>query len=239
MERRSFLKSSISVCATSVFLSSGRLWAQLNDSELNAYTQRLSNDDLLQLQLPFPTRLVKNPQDIPVEVSLKPVIARRYSSHVYILFELSRGITIFNGLGEQFSSIPLPEKVGHIRDFAVDEKRQRIFIASGNTHSIYVINFHGQIQNIFGEFGIELPHQLSGIKSITSDERGLVHVLNAYSNNVKVFDGQGIYQFSYAPSAFERGATLSSIDGYQTIRLLGGKFRDILYTFDMYGRPAG
>ncbi|MCF2858298.1 hypothetical protein L1286_12495 [Pseudoalteromonas sp. SMS1] len=239
MERRSFLKSSVSVCATSSLFSSAYLWAQSNGTRLERHTQRLSGDDLRQLQSQFPTLLISSPQNTPVEVTLKPVIARRYANQAYILFELSKEVLIFNRVGEQVGAIPVPSVIGHIKDFAVDEKRQRIFVVSGNTHSIYTIDFNGHIQNIFGEFGIELPQQLSGIKSITLDDRGLVHILNGYSNNVKVFDDQGVYQFSYAPRTFGKQANLESIDGYQTIRILGGKFRDIVYTFDVYGKPVG
>ncbi|TQF67718.1 hypothetical protein [Pseudoalteromonas luteoviolacea] len=239
MKRRSFLKSSVSVCAASSLFSSAYLWAKSNETRLDLYTQRLSSDDLRQLISQFPTLLVASPQNTPVEVTLKPVIARRYSNQVYILFELSKEISIFNSLGEKTRAIPVPPVVGHIKDFAVDEKSQRIFVASGNTHSIYTIGFNGDVQNIFGEFGIDLPQQLSGIKSITSDERGLVHILNGHSNDVRVFDGQGVYHYSYAPRTFGKQANLVSIDGYQTIRVLGGKFRDIVYIFDVYGKPMG
>ncbi|MBQ4811372.1 hypothetical protein J8M20_08490 [Pseudoalteromonas luteoviolacea] len=239
MKRRSFLKSSMSVCAASTFLATGSVWAQVGESNAVSYTQRLTESDLNALQFTFPTSLVESPQNTLIEVTLNPVVARRYSNKVYVLFELSKHISIYGSLGEKVGEIHLPKTLGHIKDFAIDEQHQRLFVASGDAHSIYVIGFNGQLLNSFGEYGVELPHQLSGIKSITSDSRGFLHILNAYTNDVKVFDGQGVYQFSYGPKSLTKNTTLSSIDGYQTIRLLGGKFQDIVYTLDVYGRTTG
>ncbi|KZN63867.1 hypothetical protein [Pseudoalteromonas luteoviolacea] len=239
MERRSFLKSSVSVCAASTFLSAGPLWADTHDSNEVSYTQRLTGSDLNSLHINPPSSLLENPQNTLVKVQLKPIVARRYSSNVYILFELSKHISVYDNLGEKISEIPFPNALGHIKDFAIDERHQRIFVASRNAYSIHVLDFSGQLINTFGNYGIELPHQVSGIKSITSDNRGFLHILNSYTNDVKVFDGQGVYQFSYRPKSLTKNTTLSSIDGYQTIRLSGGKFKDIVYTLNVDGKTIG
>ncbi|MBQ4837789.1 MULTISPECIES: hypothetical protein [Pseudoalteromonas] len=235
MERRAFIKSSVLLSTSGMLMTSKSFIAHSKASEFR-YTERLSEQKLSLSKLDYPTSLVENPQQKIVKVRLKPRVARRYSNKTYILFESSNSIYMYDEDGRKISEIPL---VVHVKDFAIDEKRQRIFVIGETTFTVYTLDFNGEILGSFGEFGVELKHQLSGIKSITCDKAGHIHILNTYSNNIKKFDSQGVYLMSYAPTSFTNRPKLLSIDGYDFIEVVGGKFADTVYKFDISGRFIG
>ncbi|WP_145925113.1 hypothetical protein [Pseudoalteromonas luteoviolacea] len=201
-----------------------------------AYTQRLHDSELQSKGIINPATFIKNPQQTMVEISLKSRVARRYGSKVYVLFESKNQIDIYDDKGRKVAFVSLNM---HVKDFAVDEKRQRIFVVGETTYSIYVLDFNGEIVGSFGEFGTELEHHLNGIKSITCDEAGYVHVLDSHTNNIKLYDSQGVYVKSYGPTKIYAKTRLLSIDGYNSITVVGGKFADTVYKFDISGRPLG
>ncbi|MCG7550235.1 hypothetical protein [Pseudoalteromonas sp. Of7M-16] len=235
MERREFIKSSVLLGTTSMLMASESFVAHSKASEYK-YTERLSEQELTLSKLDYPSSLVENPQQEIVKVRLKPQIARRYSNKIYILFESSNSIDIYDEHGRKISEIPL---MVHVKDFTIDEKRQRVFVIGETAFTVYTLDFNGEILGSFGEFGVELKHQLSGIKSITCDKAGHVHILNTYSNDIKKFDSQGVYLMSYAPTSLTKQPKLLSIDGYDFIEVVGGKFADTVYKFDIAGRSIG
>ncbi|KID56241.1 hypothetical protein JF50_18435 [Pseudoalteromonas luteoviolacea] len=235
MKRRGFVKSTLIMSALGGAGISLPILA--NQSKLTtSYTHRLNDSDLLSSNINSPALLIENPQQTIVEISLKPRVARRYGNKVYILFESTNQIEIYDDKGKKVGFVPLNM---HVKDFAIDEKRQRLFVTGETSYSIYALNFKGEILGSFGEFGTELEHQLNGVKSITCDESGYVHVLNSDSNNIKLYDSQGVYVKSYGPRNLYTKTRLSTIDGYHSITVLGGKFADTVYKFDISGRPLG
>ncbi|MDK1288475.1 hypothetical protein [Pseudoalteromonas umbrosa] len=235
MRRRGFIKSTFIMSALGG--AGFSLPVLANQSKLTTlYARRLNDSELLSTKINPPALLIENPQQTIVEINLKARVARRYGSKVYILFESTNQIKIYDDKGQKVGFVPLNM---HVKDFAIDEKRQRLFVIGETSYSIYVLNFKGEVLGSFGEFGTELEHQLSGIKSITCDELGYVHVLDSNSNNIKLYDSQGVYLKSYGPRSLYAKTRLSTIDGYHSITALGGKFADTVYKFDISGQPLG
>lgn len=235
MKRRGFIKSAVIMSASSAAGVSMPVWAH-KSKRTTAYTQRLNNSELLSWNVTNPAILIENPQQTIVEVSLKPRVARRYGSKVYILFESMNQIDIYDDKGTVLGFIPLSM---HVKDFAIDEKHQRLFVTGETSYSIYALDFEGDVLGSFGEFGNELDHQLNGVKSITCDASGYIHVLDSHSNSIKIYDSQGIYLKSYGPRELYTKTRLLTIDGYNSITAIGGKFADTVYKFDISGQPLG
>ena len=238
MQRRNFLKTSASVVG--LVLAPASVTALAANAELNTskLTRRISKQALKDLSISFPEMTMTSPSGQDVTFELNPVAARYYPNGLFVLFEHTDEIYIYDQIGQVLGSIPLNLKYGIIKDFAVDEDNQLVFLVTG-PGTIKVIGFDGGHYGDVGSQGLNHFEQLNGIKSITLDDSGRLHVLCSQSNSIKVFDNSGTLLYSYSAKSLLSKPTLHQLDGQSEIKVVGGQFKDREWFFAPSGQPIG
>lgn len=241
MDRRRFILSSSAVAGTLALpvksytlsgVSDNLVAAKLKDKA--AGNTRLSAKEITKLGIKRPLKQVTAPGDHTVSFPLNIRIARQYQQSVYLWFETESVIRIYDQLGNEQSSIPLPASMSLLKDFALDAQGN-IFILGTGQHQITWLSEQGDILGTIGHFGTDSAEQLNGPASLTVDQQDRIHVLNAGSRTIKVFKNNGVYLFEYGQSRWGKQRKLLAIDGTENISASGGMMRDSRWHFS----PAG
>ncbi|WP_157576930.1 beta-propeller fold lactonase family protein [Pseudoalteromonas rubra] len=232
MERRTFLKTSSYLCASGALpLSAFAANSTLFDfSEQN--TQRLDVQTVNKLAVKAPKMSVEAPSGERVSVTLKPAVARRYDALLYVHYEMSNEITVFDINGVQQGTIGLPDGFGSVSDFAIEPSQQLVYLIERGHHQIIVANFYGERLAHIGEFGTEVAAQLNGPRSLTLDDEGHVHVVDSGASSIKVFNNNGAFLYAYGQSRLGKAPIYRALDGTQHVVVTGGQLGDRKWFFD-------
>ncbi|MCG7534318.1 hypothetical protein [Pseudoalteromonas sp. OOF1S-7] len=231
MERRTFLKSGSLLCASGV-LPIGAFAANTSTFTFSEQgTQRVDASTLDKLGLTAPKISVQAPSGEQVALTLKASVARRYGDLLYVYFEMSKEIAVFDVDGNQQSAITLPDGFGVLSDFAVEPSQQLLYLIKRGHHHITVASFYGEKLSQIGEFGIDLAAQLNGPKSITLDAFGHVHILEMGTSSIKVFDSNGAFLYTYGQARLGKRPNYRALDGTQQIVVSGGQLGDRKWIF--------
>lgn len=217
MKRRAFLKLPPSILISSA-ISFDALSA--NDDSFEKMTQsyqRLNKTVLNELGIQPPKTQFTLPSDETITLLQQPSLIRKYNDLIYVNYELDSGIHVYSLTGKFIEYIGFSTNLGPIKDFAIDSQRQLIYLLERAKHHIEVYDSVGEKLLNIAEFGIELDSQLNGPSSITVDSQGRLHVLEAITSKIKVFENNGSYAFSYTKSKFNRKLKLQYIDGYNKV----------------------
>jgi len=252
MERRQFLISS-SVLATSLGMSLETIatstFSEITSSAktlrvtsnsayksltAQASTSRLSAIDIKKLNIKAPIKHTSSPEGVAVSFPLKLRIARQYEKKIFLWFDTEAVIRVYDEYAFELNSIPLPQSVHSLNDFALDSKGNLFILAQGQ-HQIIWLSKQGDELGVIGEFGIELPEQLNGALSMTLDNEDQLHVLNAGTSTIKVYKNNGVFLFEYGQSRWQKQRRLHSVDGKETIAIKGGMMKDNLWQFSLSG----
>lgn len=236
MERRTFIKLGSSVCATTMVGLPQFLHAEDAGALASEQTTRLHTKAIKELGIVFPSQVISPPSGDDVVVTMKPEVIRRYSDNLYVHFEQQDSIQVFDKQGTLKGNILYPDLAYGVKDFAIDEELQLIYLLPRGKARIEVIDFQGDLVDSIGEFGIELVEQLNGPRSITLDANKRLHVLCAGSNQVKVFDNNGAYQFSYRASFARQPQRMRQLDGIEEIHISGGLLKERSWKFTIEGQ---
>lgn len=236
MERRTFLKTSSYLCASGVLPVSALAANSTSFTISEQDTQRLSKELLDTLALKAPKASIESPNGDIVEFSLNPAIARRYGSSLFVHFETSSEINIFDLSGNPSGTIKLPQGIDNLNDFAIEPNQQLLYLIERGHHSITVANFYGEKLAQIGEFGTEVMAQLNGPKNLTLDTQGHIHVLEMGTSSIKVFSNNGAFLYSYGRSRLGKKPQYRSLDGTQHILISGGTLDDRKWTFNIETR---
>lgn len=229
MDRRQFLTSSSLLLGATSF--SGLSWANLNTSDSG--NSRISKAQFSELNIPSPIAHIQAPDGQSVAVPLQAQIIRQYNESIYVWFETENLLRVYSQNGEALSQVQLP--TDSLKDFALDSSGYIYLLESGK-HEITWMNAQGDILGSIGSFGIDMPEQLNGPRSLSVDSHGNVHVLNTGTRTVKVFNTQGVYLNEYGQSRWFNERQLHNVDGESLITVSGGSMQSNNWQFSLDGQ---
>ncbi|TMP38474.1 hypothetical protein [Pseudoalteromonas rubra] len=233
MERRTFLKTSSYLCASGVLPVTALAANSTSFTFSEQDTQRVSRELLDTLAIEAPKVSIESPNGDAVQLTLKPAVARRYNSQIFIYFETSSEIHVFDLSGNPSGTIKLPQGFSSLNDFAIEPNQQLLYLIERGQHSVTVANFYGEKLTEISEFGTELDGQLNGPKKITLDTHGHIHILEMGTASIKVFSNNGVFLYSYGRSRLGKKPLYRSLDGTQHILVSGGKLNDRKWVFNI------
>lgn len=232
MDRRAFLNTSSMLLAASVL----PFPAMATGDELiaaNADSTRLSREQLLSFGISEPVRKISPPTGGSVDVTMKAKIIRRYDTRVFVYFELSRFIDVFDMYGNLVAQITTPEGDDiPIHDFAIDTSSGSVYWLRLGGHEVIVTDYSGNVLNTLGEFGHDQTDKLNGPRSITIDSHHRVYVLDSDNTRIKVFGNNGTFLRDYSLGRFTKGRKFTSLDGNQKVVVSGGLSGERLWYLD-------
>ncbi|WP_046006468.1 hypothetical protein [Pseudoalteromonas rubra] len=232
MERRTFLKSGSLLCASGVLPASAFAANTSTFTFSEQDTQRVDAGTLDKLGLTAPKMSVQAPSGEQVTLTLKPSVSRRYGELLYVYFEMSKEIAVFDAYGNQQGAIALPEGVDIVSDFAIEPSQQLVYLIVHGNHHITVTSFYGEKLGQIGEFGIDMVEQLNGPKSITLDAHGHLHILEMGTHSIKVFNNNGAFLYTYGQARLAKQPFYRSLDGTQNVVVSGGQLGDRKWIFN-------
>ena len=217
MNRRAFLKLPPSILISSAISFEALSVDDDSFEELTRSHHRLNKRFLNELGIQPPKTQFTLPSDESITLFQQPSVIRKYNDLIYVNYELDNGIYVYSLKGKYIDYIGFSTELVPIKDFAIDSQNQLIYMVERAKHHIEVYDLAGEKLLRISEFGIELDSQLNGPSSITVDSQGRLHVLEAITSKIKVFENNGSYVFSYTKSNFNRKLKLKYIDGYNKI----------------------
>ncbi|MCO7188986.1 MULTISPECIES: hypothetical protein [unclassified Pseudoalteromonas] len=236
MERRTFLKASSYLCASGVLPVSALAADSIAFTNSEQNTQRVSGNLLEEIARHAPSVSMEAPSGESVQVTLRPSVVRRYNTFIYVYFEMSNEITVFDLSGTTIGTIKLPQGFSNVSDFAVEPNQQLLYFIERGHHQVIVANFFGEQLAQIGEFGTEVVSQLNGPKSLTLDGDGRVHVLESGTSSVKVFGNNGAFLYSYGQTRLGKQPMYKTLDGTEQIVITGGQLGDRKWVFNHEAR---
>lgn len=232
MKRRDFIK--LGTSAVGVVLFPCSVLAEQPTNKEQQIT-RLTSEALNQLSISFPTKTVTSQNGEAVTFPLSPRIARRFANKVYVLFDTEKQLRVFDLQSNQCSSIPVDKSIGTVRDFYVTDNGLVYFLSS-SLHQVILISSSGDIVNRIGEFGWERKEQLNAPRSLTIDAEGRLHILNAGTNSVKVFNNSGAFLFEYGKNQWGSRRNYQYLDGNDVISVYEHNLEKVKWQFSLQGR---
>lgn len=235
IKRRTFLKLGSTICLAGAFSFSSMLGAHDKTDAAKQIT-RLTAEQLTKLGITFPSKNISIPTGGSIDLAMKPDVIRQYGSAIYTHYELFDHIVIYDLNGLQQGLVPLPARFSSIKDFAIDEELELVYLLPLGADAIEVVDFNGDFIHRIGEFGVDLPEQLNGSLSITLDKNKRLHVLCAGDNTIKTFADSGAFLGSQSSVFGRKNLKAKSIDGTVSVIAVGGTEKNRLWQRDLRGQ---